>query len=225
MKLASVSVFAFFTITAHANTEKVIFIAPPSDILPEAVQDLHLPTLTPSDPSLRAALPVKFPSGLTKADKTRQGELSWYLLNDLHPDQRYEVRICWAATQPTNFWIDTFTLSDLLADQHLLHQVTQSSQGQRSAQQTTESKGSSSSLVLRVIAAADFFTTNETLMRDPPSVDVDIILDPFLANVFPQSLLSTAVYIIILAIGSWFISGYIWHRLTTQPGDLKSHAD
>lgn len=50
---------------------------------------------------------------------------------------------------------------------------------------------------------------NKTLMKNVPPVYVDIILDPFLFNIFPQSLVPTAIYIIVLAIGSWFLSKLI----------------
>jgi len=78
-------------------------------------------------------------------------------------------------------------------------------------------------LFLRVQAAADFFTSNTTLMSHPEPVDVDIILDPYLANAFPRSLVPTASYIVILAIGAWLLSGIIWKRLFTS-GD-KQHND
>lgn len=67
----------------------------------------------------------------------------------------------------------------------------------------------SSTLFLHVYAAADYYTTNKTLMEQVPPVYVDIILDPFLLNVFPRSLVPTASYIILLAVGSWFLSKYI----------------
>ncbi|KAI9781663.1 MAG: hypothetical protein M1835_004259 [Candelina submexicana] len=54
---------------------------------------------------------------------------------------------------------------------------------------------------------------NQTLMKNVPPVDVDIILDPYLLNIFPKSLVPTAGYIAILAIVSWFVSGWIWERL------------
>lgn len=75
-------------------------------------------------------------------------------------------------------------------------------------------------------SAADFFTTNATLMQYPPSVDVDIILDPYLANIFPQSLLPTALYIVALAIVAFFVSGLLWRALS-QPASTtaKRHTD
>lgn len=47
-------------------------------------------------------------------------------------------------------------------------------------------------------------------MENVPPVHVDIILDPFIFNVFPRSLLPTAAYILTLAVVSWVISRFIW---------------
>jgi hypothetical protein len=81
---------------AIANVEKTIFTAPDlttfGDARPNLV-DLHLASLSPKKLAIRTALPVIFPT----AEHPR-GLSSWYLLNSLHPGQRYEVRICWAAT-------------------------------------------------------------------------------------------------------------------------------
>lgn len=63
-------------------------------------------------------------------------------------------------------------------------------------------------LFLRVFAAADYYTVNSTLMQHAPAVHVDIILDPFIFNVFPRSLLSTAAYILLLAFGSWYLASF-----------------
>lgn len=69
-------------------------------------------------------------------------------------------------------------------------------------------------LFLRIIAAADYYTTNKTLMQHVPPVDVDIILDPFILNVLPRSLLPTGVYLIIIAIIAWYLSDHIWQVLS-----------
>jgi hypothetical protein len=78
-------------------------------------------------------------------------------------------------------------------------------------------------LFLQIFAAADYFSLNKTLMSDVPPVLVDVILDPYLLNVFPKSLVPTAGYLIILAFGSWFLSGLIWRLLIrvadASPGD------
>jgi hypothetical protein len=150
-------------------------------------------------------------------------------LANLNPQQRYELRVCWAAIQPTNFWIDVFEANEIIKDQQLLDHVTRFSLGRTDTptQQATKNKSQSGLLFLRLVAAADFFTTNKTSMRHPPPVDVDIILDPYLANIFPRSLLPTAGYIIILAICSWYISGAVWTLLGRPGGETKekSHAD
>jgi len=79
-------------------------------------------------------------------------------------------------------------------------------------------------LFLRVRAAADFFTTNKNLMSNPPPVDVDLILDPYVFNVFPRSLAPTAVYIIVLACTGWLVSGAIWKFLRSDSGN-KTHSE
>jgi hypothetical protein len=67
----------------------------------------------------------------------------------------------------------------------------------------------SSTLFLQIFAAADYYTMNQTLMEHVPPVFVDIILDPYILNIFPRSLIPTTAYIIILSIGSWFLSKHI----------------
>lgn len=80
----------------RANTEKVIFTAPDNvvfgDVRPN-LSDLRLDTFTPTKLALRTALPVAFPT-----EQESRGLQSWYLLENLTPGQRYEVRICWPAT-------------------------------------------------------------------------------------------------------------------------------
>jgi len=79
-------------------------------------------------------------------------------------------------------------------------------------------------LFLRVRAAADFFTTNKELMSSPPLVDVDLILDPYVFNVFPRSLGPTAAYIVALACIAWFVSGAIWKFLQSSNTN-KAHEE
>jgi hypothetical protein len=67
----------------------------------------------------------------------------------------------------------------------------------------------SSTLLLQILAAADYYTMNKTLMEHVPPVFVDIILDPYIFNIFPRSLVPTAAYIVLLAVGSWYLSKYI----------------
>ena len=68
---------------------------------------------------------------------------------------------------------------------------------------------SSSVLLLRVLAAADYFTDDPGLMVNPPAVLVDLILDPFIYNVLPRSLVPTSGYIVIVAICTWFVARWV----------------
>lgn len=90
--------------------------------------------------------------------------------------------------------------------------------GRRVYDQTTSETSKKSISFLQIFAGADYFTLNKTLMSDVPPVLVDIILDPYLLNVFPQSLVPTAGYLLVLAVGAWFLSSLIW-RILVQVAD------
>lgn len=78
--------------TVAANTEKIIFLAPPVDVIPLAspsLQDLKVDTLSPQKLSIQRNLTRVFADG---------GKDSWYLLDNLTEGKRYELRVCWAAT-------------------------------------------------------------------------------------------------------------------------------
>lgn len=96
MKLAAglLPLFAFVQCSL-ANTEKVIFTAPPRDTLSELydLKEEAFQTITPAISVLRASLSVAFPT-----IERPQGLDSWYRLEGLEENRRYEVRICWAAT-------------------------------------------------------------------------------------------------------------------------------
>lgn len=79
-------------------------------------------------------------------------------------------------------------------------------------------------LFLRVRAAADFFTTDKKLMSNPPPVDIDLILDPYVFNVFPGSLGRTAAYIVALAFVAWIVSGAVWKFLQSNTA-TKAHEE
>lgn len=77
-----------------ANTEKIIFVAPPAENIPLAspsLQDLKLDTLSPQELSIQRNLTRVFSNG------TDAGYDSWYLLDELAEGKRYELRVCWAA--------------------------------------------------------------------------------------------------------------------------------
>jgi hypothetical protein len=57
------------------------------------LDDLQLTELSPRHCAIRTYLAASFPS-----NASRYGTSSWLLLHGLQEGQRYEVRICWAAT-------------------------------------------------------------------------------------------------------------------------------
>ncbi len=80
------------------NVEKTIFLGPePVEIHnPQQqpnIDSLRLEVLSPLNATLRRQLPAAFPN-LTSP----KGTETWFLLDRLRQQQRYEVRICWAAT-------------------------------------------------------------------------------------------------------------------------------
>ncbi|KAI5306984.1 hypothetical protein KEM56_005903 [Ascosphaera pollenicola] len=199
---------------ASANTEKTIFIAPPKTPLSAKEADLaaSLLWLTPDSYVKRTQIPVIFPP--LDAEKPA-GTETWLYLSELTPGQRHE--------QPTEFWLDAFTFDEVhesLALNASIENFIASEQGQkqldgknadvRSKVNSENGLATSSSLFLRLIAAADYFTLNETLMQSPEPVHVDLILDPFLANIFPRSLVPVGIYLSIVAVIAWFVSNFVW---------------
>ncbi|KAG9573057.1 hypothetical protein KCU77_g15354, partial [Aureobasidium melanogenum] len=220
----------FLAVPAIANVEKTIFTAPDSINFGDArpnLMDLRLDILSSKKLSVRTVLPVIFPT-----ETQSRGLSSWYTLDNLRPGQRYEVRICWAATQPTDFFLDTFevpTVFDtpaLLQDLGTYAEERQNILGENDLEDFGELTTTSnrSVLFLRIQSAANFYTTDQALMQHPDPVYVDIILDPYLLNIFPQSLLPTAGYILVLAVASWFLSGFAWSKLQIFVQE-KQHAD
>lgn len=93
------SLFALLVATALANTEKTIFTAPDAlsftDSKP-SLDILQLQSLTPVFSTLTTSLEVLFPTV-----DAPQGSDHWFLLRDLYPGQRYELRVCWSAVVGT----------------------------------------------------------------------------------------------------------------------------
>lgn len=181
--------------TVAANVEKTIFlgpspVAPPNDsphLLP--LLPLRLPALTPAAPRLPTQLAVRFPQ-----HPAPRGLESWYLLRDLAPGQRYEARLCWPATvcplpshsprpanmaqQPTDFWLDTYSLAHVLDSPALLSSLVHfGTHGQHASPrpaQPLQPGTAQAILLLRIQAAASYYSTNRTLMESPELVRVDI---------------------------------------------------
>jgi hypothetical protein len=94
----------------------------------------------------------------------------------------------------------------------------------RSEPSQSLARSKESVLFLRVRSAADFFTTNKELMSSPPPVDIDLLLDPYVFNVFPRSLGPTAAYITALAFVAWIVSGAVWKFLRPDTAN-KAHKE
>ncbi|KAF2672099.1 hypothetical protein BT63DRAFT_452595 [Microthyrium microscopicum] len=208
---------AFYTFV-QANVEKTIFLAPPKTTLPDAgptLETLCLDQLTPSRAQVQTLLPVQF---------GRHTE-SWYLLRSLNTGQRYEVRLCWSATQPSDFHLSTFTLPEVFDNPSLIASLANYSDNQqlkhKSGACPTTSPSSptttkDSLLFLKIKATPEFLSSNITLMKNPPEVLVDIILDPFLLNIIPQSLVPIGLYIIAIGIAGYVLSGSISRWLSRR---------
>lgn len=91
-----------------------------------------------------------------------------------------------------------------------LHNYSMSRQGRPAVRQYESQSGTgehlSSVLFLRIDAAADYFTTNRELMRHPEPVLADVILDPFVFNVLPRTLVPTVGYVVLVAAVSWVLA-------------------
>ncbi|KAG9242080.1 hypothetical protein BJ878DRAFT_426700 [Calycina marina] len=197
-----------------ANTEKTIFLGPANLQIPTVhptLKDLKLESLSPSRTSIRTNITAKFPTSDHK-----YGASTWVLLHTLNEGQRYEVRVCWAATQPTSIRMETYELQTVFETPDLILSLAQYRVTLDGPAPLTSSTfdSESSVLLLHIQAAADYFTMDKSLMKDVLPVYIDVILDPFVLNVLPKSLIPTALYIVMLAIGSWFLAGhiYIWIR-------------
>ncbi|OQD83689.1 hypothetical protein PENANT_c015G05231 [Penicillium antarcticum] len=218
-------ILSLFTAVVHANVEKNIFLAPPETTIPSEqpdLDDLGLERLSPQNPIVRTRLNASFPT--TDAPN---GVESWFFLENLNPGQRYEVR------QPTSFTLSTYPLNQTISNKTLLSSLSiytnarlasldnelQSNSIQRHTIRPPSKKGgndpldpsptSDSVLFLRIHAAADYFSTDAALMRDVPAVAVDVILDPFLMNVFPRSLVPTALWILAVALLAAVVSKWV----------------
>jgi hypothetical protein len=131
--------------------------------------------------------------------------------------------------QPSDFWLDVYDIPHVLETPTLVRSLASFTEhivvsDNVQLQRNLRDSKTTSSLFLHVHAAASYFTTNKTLMDSPPPVLADLILDPYMLNIFPKSLLPTAGYIIALVVISWFASSAVLRVLCPQPIQ-KSHID
>lgn len=70
-------------------------------------------------------------------------------------------------------------------------------------------------------AAADYFSADQALMRDVPPVLVDLILDPFLWNIFPRSLVPTAGWIVVVSVVALVVARWVARELGRVINDAR----
>ncbi|KAI6781826.1 uncharacterized protein J7T54_004992 [Emericellopsis cladophorae] len=199
-----------------ANVEKAIFLGPPSINVPlqqPTLSSLNLDTLTPKNSMIRTQLPRSFQRGKSP------GQTKWLILDGLTEGQRYELRVCWSAMEPTAFDIETFDVEHVFETPELIQSLSDFAYSRVGTAAdpadvtTNETEKTSSVLFVRIITAADYYSDYTELMENPPPVLVDLILDPFLFNVLPRSLLPTGGYIVCVAIAAWFVASYITSKV------------
>lgn len=210
---------------ASANVEKVIFTAPDLSSMPSAspnLDSLCLEALSPTAATIQKDLDVVF-----RSEKYPRGLQSWYLLKGLKPGQRYEARVSWSATQPTAFNLTTHTISDAFEDEVLIAELGTYSESRQSSCETdyygstTEEDISTSLLFLVIDAAADYKSSDKSLMASPPKVKVDIVLDPYLLSVLPRSLAPTAAYVSCVTVAAYFVSGLLYRWISPPAPEKK----
>ncbi|OAQ74321.1 GPI-Mannosyltransferase II co-activator domain-containing protein [Pochonia chlamydosporia 170] len=233
------------------NVEKVIFTGPSAPSVKATtnptLESLNINTLTHDDLSVRTNLSRIFASEQTDF----RGQSSWLLLTNLTENQRYELRVCWSALvstletvilfhmnkvdglcvvrahtlnqEPTRFDMEAYTPDRVLENPKLLQSLNtyvaslQHDQGTRKTTKLPKSP----SLLVEIHSAADYFTDNKELMANPSPVLVDLILDPFLFNVLPESLLPTVGYLGLLGIMTWIMARWVASGLRAAAGTAE----
>jgi len=141
--------------------------------------------------------------------------------------------------QPTSFTLTTYPLQTVIEDPTLLSSLSifstsrlstldirlQTNAIPRSPAKADPAPSTDSVLFLRINAAADYFTTDDALMENPSPVAVDLILDPFVLNVFPRSLIPTAGWISVVAIVAVLIARWISSELGRVIDDARREGE
>jgi hypothetical protein len=122
--------------------------------------------------------------------------------------------------------MEAYSLDAFLQSPKLLRSLETYAASRQSDQETTKAAifADSPLLLVEIHSAADYFTDDAELMTNPPPVLVDLILDPFLFNVLPQSLLPTVCYLVLIGITSWFIARWVASSLLSVAGSATSPA-
>ena len=123
--------------------------------------------------------------------------------------------------QPTGFVLHVYELDAVWSTPELVQSLAgyaysrqdQEAELHEESPRQGEREREASLLLLQIKASADYFTDDAALMKDPPPVRVDLILDPYLFNVVPRSLVPTAGYMVLIGAVAWFVSRSIASKL------------
>ncbi|GJN74225.1 hypothetical protein VFPFJ_07100 [Purpureocillium lilacinum] len=214
--------------TVLANVEKIIFTAPAPANIPLAkpsLADLNLHALSPDTLTVRTSLDRVFP---VDKGNSSQGHPSWVLLDNLVEGQRYEFHVSWAANEPTLFALDSYELDTVWDTPELIQSLAEHAASRQPANESDDKPPSNESgarkasvLLVHIRAAADYFVDDVELMKNPPPVLVDLVLDPFVLNLANQSLIPTVGYLIIVGVVTWFAARWIASRLQSVAGSSE----
>ena len=86
---------------ALGNVEKIIFKGPAPLSIPSegpTLENLQLLTINPTNATLRTPIQPMWAN-----EEFPKGTTSWFIMHNLTEGQRYELRLCWAATVSTHF--------------------------------------------------------------------------------------------------------------------------
>lgn len=123
--------------------------------------------------------------------------------------------------------METYTVSDILAEPGLLWTpVPAQLPDNHDELLAPATAAQESALFLRIQAAADFYTLNASLLNNPPAVEVDLSLDPYVFNVIPRSLLPIGIYLSFVVIASLFLSRAVarWlHNIGENAAEKKEN--
>ena len=215
---ASLAVTLWIALTL-ANVEKTIFKTQKSARPISAFNHItsQLGRLSPSQTALQNTIEVSSPLQSTQD----QGTASWLLLDGLEEDRRYEARVCWLATQPTSFSLQTLEPVEVLESETLFSSLKSYANSSERHFLSVPPALDSHSLFLRISAKADYHSSSANLVSQPPPVHTEIILDPFVFNLLPRSLIPHSISIVSLSLLAWLLSGIIW-RSVLRPATPKS---
>ncbi|RMZ79713.1 hypothetical protein DV738_g3145, partial [Chaetothyriales sp. CBS 135597] len=164
---------------AHANSDKIVFSAPAAEALPSDASIDNL--LLPTLSEQNSSVRTLLNASFPTDDSTK-GTQTWLLLEQLIPGRRHQS-----------------TTTDEL------DQI----RSRRSQRLSSANAVPTTFLFLQVFAKADYYALDSTMMAIVPPVQVDLILDPYLLNVLPTTLLSTVGFILAIAVVGWLSSGWI----------------